>query len=120
MLHSEGGVHSLISSMCCRVVALYEALRDYDNIDELAKGDPDRPEVDAADVKRVMLLRQAARRRRTAQLTEVMMWMEQMIMMRKLMPLGQLPAGVWIEDPAAEGGGKDAEPKYPISDMKHG
>ncbi len=40
--------------MRCRVVKLYEALRDYSNLGELAQGDPDRPEVAAADIKRVM------------------------------------------------------------------
>jgi hypothetical protein len=82
----------------CRVAALYEALRDYSNLGELAKGDPDRPEVDAADIKRVM--GDAAAPGSTAQ--------------------GDGSAGGFDDAGAAEeSGGKDAEPKHPISDMKH-
>lgn len=33
--------------LCCRVAALYESLRDYSSLGELAWGDPDRQEVDA-------------------------------------------------------------------------
>jgi hypothetical protein len=82
----------------CRVAALYETLRDYSSLGELAKGDPDRPEVDAADIKRVM--GDAAAPGSTAQ---------------------RDGSAGRVDDAAAaeEGGGKDAEPEYPISDMKH-
>lgn len=84
--------------MRCRVAALYEALRAYSSLGELAQGDPDRPEVDAADIKRFM--GDAAAPGSTAK--------------------GDGSAGgVDDEAEAEESGGKDAEPKYPISDMKH-
>ena len=84
--------------MRCRVAALYEALRDYSSLGELAKGDPDRLEVAAANVKRVM--GDAAAPGSTAN--------------------GDGSAGGVNDAAAAEGGGgKDAEPRYPISDMKH-
>ena len=92
------GPLGLQTSMCCRVAALYEALRDYSNLGELAKGDPDRPEVDGSDIKRVV--GDAAAPGSTAK--------------------GDgFASGVDDAAAAEEGGGKFPEPEHPISDMKH-